>query len=184
MNNVAFSCCPRINFKEGWWRKPIFESQNIIICLDFLDLWRETCCINHLKSFSTVRAHWIFNMDTVFIMAVSQNCVCSDDLLRAFTKLFRLIYISLNVAASPRMIKRTLTCVCLSGGPLILQPLCPNPNSCTHPFYYRLVVWCLPKRCLNGVLLPQHIQPRACRCMCVSKTAIFRDEAFASKPTE
>lgn len=131
------------------------------------------CCINHLKSFSTVNAHWIFDMDTVFIMAMAQSCVCSDDLLRAFTKLFHLIYISLNVAASPRMIKRTLTCVCLSGSPLILQPLCTNPNSCTHPFYYRVVVWCLPKRCLNGVLLRRSISSPGRAAACASLRQLY-----------
>ena len=46
-------------------------------------------------------------------------------------------------------------------------------HPCTHPFHYRVVVWCLPKRCLNGVLPCRSIPSPGRATACVSAGQLY-----------
>lgn len=158
MSNVAFSGCPRINFREEQWRKSIFKDQNIIISPKFLDLWKTMCCINHLKSFLTMNSQWIFNADPVFITAVSQNCVSSSNLPDAFPKKLNSIFhfmkgccISQNDQEEPGL---------RWSGPLVYEPI-------RAPTRFMTGLWC--DVCPKGALLgsSRSSPGRAAACVCV-----------------
>lgn len=169
---MAFSGCPRINFREEQWRESIFEDQNIIISPNFLDLWKKMCCINHLKSFLTMNSQWIFNTDTVFIRAVSQNCVGSSKPAWCISKEVEFdFHFMKGCCLSQNDQEDPPTRVGLGVGPLIHRAPRVRTHPCTHPFHYRAVVRRLAKRCLHGVLLgsSRSSPGRAAACVCATR---------------
>lgn len=144
-------------------------------------LWQMTSCFMHVQGFScwiTINGCWYYSMDQkVFCLCVYTvyPCVCACTLYASFSHcspvwcysqvammwclLTQMSPVFLSAPTPPYMHVFVSVCVC--------EP--------SHPCEHRAVAWLLPKGALMVFATTPYLQPRVCRCVCVCKTAIFRD---------